>query len=79
MAYGIGLIFDPHTEARIREVWDKLAGHGLTMPLARPGCLPHVSLLLSETLQLDALARDFERPENLLQRLAVRRDWQWPM
>jgi len=60
MAYGIGLVFDPHTEAHIREVWDRLASRGLTTPLVRPGCLPHVSLLLSETLQVDDLARDLE-------------------
>ena len=60
MAYGIGLVFDPHTEAHIREVWDRLASHGFTTPLVRPGCLPHVSLLLSETLQVDDLARDLE-------------------
>jgi hypothetical protein len=57
MAYGIGLVFDPHTEAHIREVWCRLASHGFTTPLARPGCLPHVSLLLSETLRVDELAR----------------------
>jgi len=28
MAYGIGLVFDPHTEARIREAWDRLKQHG---------------------------------------------------
>jgi hypothetical protein len=33
MAYGIGLVLDPHTEAHIREVWDRLASHGLTTPL----------------------------------------------
>jgi 2'-5' RNA ligase len=61
MAYGIGLVFDPHTEARIREVWDRLTQHGFRTPLARPGCLPHVSLLLAETLQVDDVVRDLER------------------
>jgi 2'-5' RNA ligase superfamily len=60
MAYGIGLVFDPHTEAHIRAVWGRLASYGFTTPLARPGCLPHVSLILSETLQVDDLARDLE-------------------
>jgi hypothetical protein len=46
MPYGIGLIFDPPTEARIREVWGHLARPGQATPLARPGCLPHVSLVL---------------------------------
>jgi hypothetical protein len=60
MAYGIGLVFDPQTEAHIRAVWDRLTRHGFTTPLVRPGCLPHVSLLLSETLRVDDLARDLE-------------------
>jgi hypothetical protein len=60
MAYGIGLIFHPPTEARIREVWGRLARQGLTTPLARPGCLPHVSLVLSETLCVEGLACDLE-------------------
>jgi len=60
MAYGIGLIFDPQTEARIREVWGRLARHGLATPLARPGCLPHVSLALSERLCVEGLAGDLE-------------------
>lgn len=60
MAYGIGLIFDPQTEARIREVWGRLANQGMATPLARPGCLPHVSLVLSETLCVEGLAGDLE-------------------
>ena len=72
MAYSIGLVFDPYTEAHIKAVWGRLAGHGLTTPLVRSGCLPHVSLLLSDTLQVDALARDLERLGDLHQRLDVR-------
>jgi 2'-5' RNA ligase len=60
MAYGIGLIFDPQTEACIREVWGRLANQGMATPLARPGCLPHVSLVLSETLCVEGLAGDLE-------------------
>jgi 2'-5' RNA ligase len=60
MAYGIGLIFDPQTEARIREVWGRLASQGMATPLARLGCLPHVSLVLSETLCVEGLACDLE-------------------
>ncbi|HXH09956.1 MAG TPA: 2'-5' RNA ligase family protein [Alphaproteobacteria bacterium] len=37
-----------------------------------PATKQHVSLLLSETLQVDPLARDLERLGDLLQRLAVR-------
>ena len=56
MAYGIGLIFDQHTEAHIREGWDKLASQGFAMPLGRPGCLPHVSLILGiDTSRLDRM------------------------
>ena len=72
MAYGIGLIFDPQTEAHIRAVWDRLTRHGFTTPLARPGCLPHVSLLLSETLRVDDLARALEGLGALPRRLTVR-------
>jgi 2'-5' RNA ligase len=72
MAYGIGLVFDPHTEAHMREVWCQLASQGFTTPLARPGCLPHVSLVLSETLQIDDLARDLDRLEEFPRRLEVR-------
>ena len=60
MAYGIGLVFDQQTEAHIREVWCRLASQGFATPLARPGCLPHVSLALSETLHVEDLARDIE-------------------
>jgi 2'-5' RNA ligase len=72
MAYGIGLIFDHHTEARIREVWGKLARQGLVTPLARPGCLPHVSLILSETLRVDDLTCDLERLAATLYQQEVR-------
>jgi 2'-5' RNA ligase len=60
MAYGIGLVFDHQAEAQIREVWHELARLGFATPLGRPGCLPHVSLILSETLQVEELARDVE-------------------
>ena len=60
MAYGIGLVFDQQTEAHIWEVWCKLASQGFATPLARPGCLPHVSFTLSEMLQVEDLARDIE-------------------
>jgi 2'-5' RNA ligase len=72
MAYGIGLVFDPHTEAHIKEVWGQLASQGFATPLARPGCLPHVSLILSETLYVDDLARDLEGLRHSPRRLEVR-------
>ena len=72
MTYGIGLVFDPHAEAHIREVWGRLASQGYTTPLARPGGLPHVSLILSETLQIDDLARDLEGLRHAPRRLEVR-------
>jgi len=72
MAYGIGLVFDHQTEVHIREVWCKLASQGFATPLARPGCLPHVSLILSETLRVDDLARDIEGLEYSPHRLEVR-------
>jgi 2'-5' RNA ligase len=72
MAYGIGLIFDPQTEARIREVWGRLASQGFATPLARPGCLPHVSLVLSETLRVEGLARDLEELGHCSPQLEVR-------
>jgi 2'-5' RNA ligase len=72
MAYGIGLIFDPQTEAHIREVWCELARQGFATPLTQPGCLPHVSLILSETLRVDDLARDLEGLGNFPRRLKVR-------
>ena len=78
MAYGIGLVFDPQTEARIRGVWCRLDAQGFVTPLARPGCLPHVSLVLSETLRVEGLARDLEgfkpfpcRPEVLVSHVGV--------
>jgi 2'-5' RNA ligase len=72
MAYGIGLVFDHDTETRIRKVWCNLARQGFTTPLARPGCLPHVSLTLSEGLSVDDLARELEGFEPSLSRLEVR-------
>jgi 2'-5' RNA ligase len=72
MAYGIGLVFDPHTEAHIKKVWGQLASQGFATPLARPGCLPHVSLILSETLHVDDLARDLEGLGHSPRRLDVR-------
>jgi 2'-5' RNA ligase len=72
MAYGIGLIFDPQTEAHIREVWCGLASQGFATPLNRPGCLPHVSLILSETLRVDDLARDLEGLGHSPRRMKVR-------
>jgi 2'-5' RNA ligase len=72
MAYGIGLVFDPQTEACIRAVWGRLASQGFATPLARPGCLPHVSLVLSETLRVEGLARDLEGLGGSSHRLEVR-------
>ena len=72
MAYGIGLVFDPRTEVHIREVWCRLSRQGFTTPLARPGCLPHISLILSETLHVDDLARDLEGFGHSSYRLEVR-------
>jgi hypothetical protein len=55
MAYGIGLVFAPRTEAQMRRVWSGLERQGFTTPLVRPGCLPHVSLILSEALRVEGL------------------------
>ena len=72
MAYGVGLVFDPQTEAYIRAIWGRLASQGFTTPLARPGCLPHVSLILSERLRVDDLAHDLEGLGHSARRLEVR-------
>jgi hypothetical protein len=72
MAYGIGLVFDPQTEAHIREVWGRLASQGFATPLTRPGCLPHVSLVLSEALRLKDLVRGLEGLGDSPRRLEVR-------
>jgi 2'-5' RNA ligase len=72
MAYGIGLVFDPRTEAHIKEVWCQLERQRFTTPLARPGCVPHVSLILSETLRVDDLARDLEGLDEFSRGLEVR-------
>ena len=71
MTYGIGLVFDPETESRIREVWATLARLGCTTPLTRPGCLPHMSLILSETLCVDDLAHDLGAVGRCLRPLEV--------
>jgi hypothetical protein len=60
MTYGVGLVFDSETESHISGVWAKLAQLGYATPLARPGCLPHMSLILSETLCVDDLAHELE-------------------
>jgi 2'-5' RNA ligase len=72
MAYGIGLVFDHETEEYIRGVWCSLARQGFATPLVRPGCLPHVSLTLSETLSVDDLAREIEGFEHSRYGLEVR-------
>jgi 2'-5' RNA ligase superfamily len=72
MTYGIGLVFDDQTEAHIREVWHILARQGFATPLGRLGCVPHVSLILSETLRVDDLARDIEGLGPSLCQLEVR-------
>ena len=60
MTYGVGLVFDSETESHIRGVWANLAQLGCATPLTRPGCLPHMSLILSETLCVDELAHDLD-------------------
>jgi 2'-5' RNA ligase len=72
MAYGIGLAFDQNTEVHIRGVWRKLASLGFATPLGRPGCIPHVSLILSEALHVDDLARDIEGLQRSFCQLQVR-------
>ena len=72
MAYGVGLIFDRQTDASIRGVWQKLHDRGMVTPLCLPGSLPHISLILSETLRVDEALERIEETARALPRLEIR-------
>ncbi|MEM7028490.1 MAG: 2'-5' RNA ligase family protein [Chloroflexota bacterium] len=61
MAYGVGLRFDETTEKQVIDVWRQLSALGVTTALSRDGYFPHVSMILSETLQVDAFINEISQ------------------
>ncbi|HTX93826.1 MAG TPA: 2'-5' RNA ligase family protein [Mycobacterium sp.] len=61
MVHSIELLFDPDTEAAIREIWDALAGAGI--PSQAPASRPHVTLAVAERIDpaVDELLRPLAR------------------
>lgn len=56
MPFALELTLDPLAAASVREVWGKLAAAGYTFP-AESGASPHVSLVIWDTVDRDAVTR----------------------
>lgn len=52
MAYAVGLKFDEITETKITDIWRQLSDLGFTTALLLEGYVPHISLVLSDTLKV---------------------------
>lgn len=52
MVHSIELLFDPETEATIREIWDALSGAGI--PSQAPAGRPHVTLAVADRIPEEA-------------------------
>lgn len=61
MVHSIELVFDRHTEAAIRRIWDDLAAAGI--PSQAPASRPHVTLVVADTIpaQVDMLLEPVAR------------------
>lgn len=57
MVHSIELVFDRHTEAAIRRIWENLAAAGI--PSQAPASRPHVTLVVAERIapDVDALLK----------------------
>lgn len=53
MSYAVELYVDPATEAVVRQVWDRLAEAGVSASMRESGYRPHVSLGVSDGLDLE--------------------------
>jgi hypothetical protein len=56
MPFALELTLDHLAAARVRELWEKLATAGFTFP-AESGANPHVSLVIWDTIDYDAIER----------------------
>ena len=61
MAYGVGLRFDETTEKTVTDIWQRLSDLGLMTALSRKGYVPHISMVLSETLKVDAFIEEINK------------------
>jgi hypothetical protein len=52
MVHSIELVFDPDTEATVRQIWDELREAGL--PSQTPSSRPHVTLTVAERIDSEA-------------------------
>ena len=53
MPYAVELFLDPATEQRVRRIWERLAGIGISY-LHGSGSRPHVSLAVCDSIDTDA-------------------------
>ena len=58
MPFVAELYFDPPTEERIRDAWNTLDEAGISDSMLKGGYRPHVSLGISNHLELDAFAQE---------------------
>ncbi|RKU22634.1 hypothetical protein C6500_03810 [Candidatus Poribacteria bacterium] len=58
MPFVAELYFDPSTEERIREAWKALDEAGISDSMPKGGYRPHISLGISNHLELDAFAQE---------------------
>lgn len=60
MSYAVELYLDPATEAVVRQVWDRLAEAGVSASMRESGYRPHVSLGVSDGLDLEGAGAALE-------------------
>ncbi len=60
MSYAVELYVDPATETIVRQVWDRLAEAGVSASMRESGYCPHVSLVVSDDLDLEGAGAALE-------------------
>ena len=61
MGYAVGLRFDEKTEKMVTDVWRGLSDLGLTTALFLDGYFPHVSMAISETLEIASFVEEISQ------------------
>ncbi|MGB9801116.1 MAG: 2'-5' RNA ligase family protein [Thermanaerothrix sp.] len=60
MSFAVELYFDPTTDAMVRQAWDYLAEAGVSAVMRESGYRPHLTLGVSESLDLDGAGMALE-------------------
>ncbi len=71
MPHAVGLCFDAHTEETIVNVWHELESLGVGTLLQLEGFVPHLTMVLSEHVDVAALSAELEQGVGAMDRGSV--------